>query len=312
HYVLRPDEDRLFAKGLNRSDVIDALQMEMNPTNTPYGRVEFQDQNMYLLARNQNRGSYREDLLSRKRLQQGVLFDVSEVAALGRETVMSEIRRENQSYTRVVSFDFLGPYRFGQDFTRDVIDAFPTPLGTSITFGRSWFGFGSGDSYNLLLVFALALLSVWMIVSALLEKWMDPLVVLLAVPLSAIGIMYGTMFHDLSFDRNAMAGSLLAIGVVVNNAILLMHGKERMRQARIHGLRSWLYVYKSKMRTVLITSFTTLGGLMPLVLFDTSDFWQTLATVVCWGLASSTFFLLLLMGIWEGTGKKREALKRLS
>ncbi|MEX0771891.1 MAG: hypothetical protein WD038_01915, partial [Balneolales bacterium] len=86
----------------------------------------------------------------------------------------------------------------------------------------------------------------------------------------------------------------------------------RQRKANIHGASSWLNVYKDKMSTVLITSFTTLGGLLPLVLFDTSDFWQTLATVVCWGLASSTVFLLLLMGIWEGTGKKRNALKRLS
>ncbi|MEX0773450.1 MAG: efflux RND transporter permease subunit [Balneolales bacterium] len=241
HHVLRPDDDRLFSKGLNRTDVIQALQMEMNPINTPYGQVEFQDQNMYLLARNQDRGGYREDFLNKKRLQQGVLFDVSEVATLNKETVMSEIRRENQSYMRVVTFDFLGPYRFGQNFTQDIIDAFPTPIGATISFGQSWFGFDDDDGYSLLLVFGLALLSVWMIVSALLEKWIDPLVVLLAVPLSAIGIMYGTMFHDLSFDRNAMAGSLLAIGVVVNNAILLMHGKERLRKANIHGARSWLY-----------------------------------------------------------------------
>ncbi|MEX0779387.1 MAG: efflux RND transporter permease subunit [Balneolales bacterium] len=303
HYVLKPDDDRLFSKGLNRSDVIGSLQMGINPINTPYGQVEFQNQHMYLLARTQNKGGYREDFLNSKRLQQGVLFDVSEVATLNRERVMSEIRRENQSYTRVVTFDFLGPHRFGQDYTQGVIDAFPTPVGTSVTFGRSWFGFGGDDSYNLLLVFGLALLCVWMIVSALLEKWLDPLVVLLAVPLSAVGIMYGAMFHELSFDRNAMAGSLLAIGVVVNNAILLMHGKERMRKASIHGYRSWLYVYRNKMRTVLITSFTTLGGLIPLVLFDTSDFWQTLATVVCWGLASSTLFLVMLMGIWEGNHK---------
>jgi multidrug efflux pump subunit AcrB len=49
----------------------------------------------------------------------------------------------------------------------------------------------------------------------------------------------------------------------------------------------------------------TIGGLLPIVFSSESEFWQTLATVVVWGLGSSTILLLLLMGIWESLNFKK-------
>ena len=197
-----------------------------------------------------------------------------------------------------MAFNFLGPSRMGQSTAEQVVETFPVPPGMSVTTGfRGWFG-GEEDR-NLLLIFLMAMMSVWMIISALLERWRDPVVILLAIPLGGIGIMAGTLYHDLQFDRSAMAGALLVMGVVVNNAILLMHGKQKMRLLGVHGIRSWLYVYREKMRPVLITSCTTLAGLLPLMLLEGDGFWQTLAIVVGWGLGASTIFLIGLMGIWE-------------
>src|SRR5699024_23503 len=182
-----------------------------------------------------------------------------------------------------------------------VLEQTPVPVGANIEYGSGGlFSFGNEqNTKNILLLLGLTLLSVWMIVSALLESWLDPLVVILAVPLSLIGIMTGTLYHDLAFDRGAIAGTLLCMGVVVNNSILLTHEKQHMRELGIHGLRSWLYVYRNKMRTVLITTLTTIGGLLPMILFGEGEFWSQLATVTVWGLGSSTILLLLLMGIWE-------------
>ena len=300
HYVLKPDKDVLLSRGMNQREFVNALQMEVNPTNT-FGQVEFAGRQLYLMGTYSEENRYRQQFEHDfRRVGQNNRFRISEVALFDQERVMPQINRENQTYTRIVAFEFLGPFRFGQNFLNDVIDNFAVPMGVTVETGRSWFGFGSRDEdINMLMIMVFALISVWMIVSALLEKWLDPIVVLLAVPLSAMGIMLGAMYHELFFDRSAMAGALLAAGVVVNNAILLMHGKQSLRERRIFGYRAWVYIYREKMRPVLITSLTTLGGLMPLVLMDTSDFWQTLATVVCWGLASSTIFLLLFMGIWE-------------
>jgi len=86
---------------------------------------------------------------------------------------------------------------------------------------------------------------------------------------------------------------------VVNNSILLIHEKQRCRSHGIHGLRSWVQVYRNKMRAVMITSLTTIGGLIPLVVIGTNEFWNDLATVVIWGLGVSLVLIVLLMGVWE-------------
>jgi multidrug efflux pump subunit AcrB len=185
-------------------------------------------------------------------------------------------------------------------YIESVVEQMPVPVGAEISTDRGFFGRGDDKkTRNILIVLALTILSVWMIVSSLLESWGDPLVVILAIPLSLIGVMAGTLYHDVAFDNGAFAGTLLCVGVVVNNAILLMHEKEQQRLLGIHGLRSWVYVYKHKMRAVLITTLTTIGGLIPLIVIGGSEFWQRLATVVVWGLGMSTILLLLLMGIWE-------------
>jgi multidrug efflux pump subunit AcrB len=303
-YYLQLKDDELAMRGLGRADLLSAISLDVNPTNT-FGRIELDGSRMYLIGRNRKRSAYPEALMDEKRESGDVLFSLEEVAALGKQKSQSQIRREDQSYFRTVSVDFLGPYRLGNEFIEQVIEQTPVPVGAAIEYGwGGLFSFGSEqNTRNILLLLALTILSVWMIVSALLESWLDPIVVILAVPLSLIGVMAGTLYHDFAFDRGAIAGTLLCIGVVVNNSILLMHEKQRMREQLIYGLRSWLYVYKNKMRAVLITTLTTIGGLVPMIVFGESEFWQTLATVVVWGLGSSTLLLLVLMGIWESHSK---------
>ncbi|TVQ08914.1 MAG: efflux RND transporter permease subunit [Balneolaceae bacterium] len=300
-YKLSFDPDMLASKGLNRSQLIAALQLDINPENT-FGRIEFNDQTMYLMGISDGASSYWDDFRQLKRRSGGMMFNVEEVATLGKERVMSDIRREDQSYQRVVGFDFRGPYRMGSGFVEQVLETFPRPIGTRVQFGTGWSFGRTEQTRNLLFVLALALFSVWMIVSALLEKWRDPLVVILAVPLSLLGVMSGVLWHNINFDQGAIAGTLLAVGVVVNNSILLMHEKDRQRQLGIFGFRSWRNVYKSKMRPVLITTLTTIGGLIPLILLGSSEFWSDLAIVVTWGLGFSTVLILLLIGIWERDG----------
>ncbi len=302
-YQLKLREERLIAKGLNRRQLVQAIQMDLNPTNT-FGQVEFQDQNMFLIGVNNPVGRYKQDFINAPRTSGNTGFTLNEVALIDREAAMGQIRRENQSYIRTVSFNFLGPQRLGQRYLDEVLEILPLPVGTEIEDTRGFFSFQrEEDRQATWVLIALALLSVWMIVSALLERWRDPIIVIMAVPLSLIGIMTGVLYTGIVFDQGAIAGTLLALGVVVNNGILLMHERERLNLAGIQGLRSWVKVYRRKMRPVLITTLTTIGGLLPLIFLGSSDFWSDLATVVVWGLSFSTIGILLLAGVWEGRGK---------
>jgi hydrophobic/amphiphilic exporter-1 (mainly G- bacteria), HAE1 family len=298
-YVLNLDNERLSMRELNRRDVLESLQLDINPTNVR-GQVELNGERMYLIGTNQAQTLYESDFLDRARISGDKLFKIDEIADLTREKTMSQIIREDQSYSRTLTVDFLGPPRLASNYIESVLEEVPVPVGASIQFGSGFWSWGQDEKLqNYLLLLLLTILSVWMIVSALLESWRDPIVVLLAIPLSLIGVMAGALFHDINFDQGAIAGTLLAVGVVVNNSILLIHEKQRCRAAGVHGLRSWVQVYRNKMRAVLITSLTTMGGLLPLILIGTNAFWTDLAVVVLWGLGTSLTLILLTMGIWE-------------
>jgi hydrophobic/amphiphilic exporter-1 (mainly G- bacteria), HAE1 family len=305
-YVLGLDDERLTLKGLDRRQVLDAIQLDVNPTNER-GLVELAGDRMYLIGRNQLQSRYEDDLMMRARRSGENFFTLQEIGELYREQTLPQIIREDQSYQRTLTVDFLGPHRLAANVIEATLDEVPVPVGASIQFGGGFFSWGQEEQLrNYMLLLALTILSVWMIVAALLESWRDPLVVILTVPLSLIGVMAGALYHDINFDQGAIAGTLLAVGVVVNNSILLIHEKQRTRSLGIFGFRSWVMVYRNKMRAVMITSLTTIGGLLPMIWIGTNEFWNDLAVVVIWGLGTSLTLLLLLVGVWEMEGRWTE------
>ncbi|MEX0722960.1 MAG: efflux RND transporter permease subunit [Gracilimonas sp.] len=296
-YKLQLNEEEILAKDLDRREVISTLLLDINPENT-VGRGEFGGQEMYLIGRSEREKAFEEDMMNRTRTFGDVNFNISAIGEIVQEGGLNEIRRTNQSYERVVSVDYLGNYRMGRDFIEEVVENTPVPVGAKIEFGRGFLGFGNNDSSrNFFFVAILSLLSVWMIVSALLESIKYPIFVILAVPYSLIGIMLGTLANDLAFDRGAIAGSLLCIGVVVNNAILIYHQKQLENGKGIFGLRCWMHVYKKRIRAILITTVTTITGLIPMMIFGNNEFWENLAIVVIWGLSVSTILLLVMTGL---------------
>jgi len=308
HFVLRFDDTDLYLKNLSRREVLASLQMDMNPEFSTFGHVELDGRRHYLITRFRSGTRYQEQFGSEVRRVGQAYLKVDEVALLDKQEVMARIQKQDQTYTRTVSFEYLGSYKNGNDFLTETLESLPVPVG--ITASRPTYNFFNRtdtSGMSLAITLLMAVFCVWMVVSALLESWSASWAVILAVPLSALGIMYGVMEHDIAFDRGAISGALLCIGVVVNNSILLMHRRLESKKFGINGFRAWLQVYRDKTRSVLLTSVTTIGGLMPLILFGGSEFWRNMAIVVSWGLGLSAILLLLLAGIWErGRPRRRQ------
>ncbi|MTI88331.1 MAG: efflux RND transporter permease subunit [Balneolaceae bacterium] len=296
-YVMKMDDERLLAKNLDRGKVLSRMQLDLR-SQTNQGKVEFGGQEMFLLGKTDDGRSYQEDVLNKVREFGDVKFNVAAIGEVVKEKGLTSIIRDNQQYQRIVAVDYLGNYRMASNYIDEVLERTPVPVGTSIKYGGGFFSFGNEDkTRNIWFISLLSLLSVWMIVSALLESWKYPMFVIMAVPYSALGIMMGVLVNDMAFDKGAIAGALLSIGVVVNNAILLYHQKQLENGRGIFGLRCWMYVYKKRLRAILITTSTTITGLLPMMLFGTNEFWENLAIVVIWGLSASTILLLLMTGV---------------
>ncbi len=157
-------------------------------------------------------------------------------------------------------------------------------------------------------VMLLALLITYLLMAALFESWVYPLVIILSVPLGAVGgilglkmLGYYLMLHGESpqtLDVLTMLGFVILVGTVVNNAILIVHQSlNQMRFEQQTPNEAILASVRTRIRPIFMTTATTVFGLAPLVFFPGagSELYRGLGSVVLGGLLVSTIFTLVLV-----------------
>ncbi len=147
----------------------------------------------------------------------------------------------------------------------------------------------------------LALLITYLLMAALFESWLYPLVVILTVPLGAVGGVLGlavlNVFVTQPLDVLTMLGFVVLIGTVVNNPILIVHqALNHIREDGYTPREAVLESVRTRVRPIFMTTVTTVLGLAPLVLFPGagSELYRGLGCVVLGGLLVSTVFTLVL------------------
>lgn len=148
----------------------------------------------------------------------------------------------------------------------------------------------------------LALLITYLLMAALFESWLYPLVIIFSVPLGAVGGVLGLQLLNLyvlqPLDVLTMLGFVILIGTVVNNPILIVHQSlNLMRNDDLSPKDAILESVRTRIRPIFMTTTTTVLGLLPLVLFPGagSELYRGLGSVVLGGLLVSTVFTLILV-----------------
>lgn len=165
----------------------------------------------------------------------------------------------------------------------------------------------------------LALLITYLLMAALFESWLYPLVIIFAVPLGAVGGVLGLTVLNLfvlqSLDVLTMLGFVILIGTVVNNPILIVHQSLNLiREDNLSPREAILESVRTRIRPIFMTTTTTVLGLMPLVLFPGagSELYRGLGSVVLGGLMISTVFTLFLVpALFSLTMEARQSLVNL-
>jgi len=225
----------------------------------------------------------------------GQVVRLADVATLGERDVLTRIVREDQQYQRYVSYEFRGPTKLG-DRTRDaVIAATSLPEGYEIEGEQEW-NWSSEEQEQIWAVLAVSLVLIFMVTAALFESWRQPFVVLLTVPMALVGVFLMFFYSKASFTREAYIGVIMMGGIVVNNAILLVDHINHLRRLDGVGFKEAIVQGTlERVRPILMTSATTILGLLPLVLYSEyadANIWNALAYALIGGLASSTLFVL--------------------
>ncbi len=150
--------------------------------------------------------------------------------------------------------------------------------------------------------FILALIITFLLMAALFESFFYPLIIMVSVPPAAAGGFIGLALVNRfiapqALDILTMLGFIILIGLVVNNAILIVHQTLNFKRAGMAAKEALKASVESRIRPIFMSSLTSVLGMLPLVLFPGagSELYRGLGSVVLGGLALSTVFTIFMV-----------------
>jgi len=297
--ILRPVRESLQKYDLPVQDLLNqvALYLRENVTDR---HVTFARESLQLSIKIQEGEQLELEALKNLLIntRSGELLRLQEIAEISQRRVLSEIYREDQQYRRWVTFEFRGPYKLGNKYVEAILKSTHLPPGYKLEKGDFFF-MREEEKIQIYWVLAVSILLVYMVTAALFESIRQPFAVILTVPLALIGVFMIFYLTDSSFDRNAYIGVILLGGIVVNNSIILIDQINRHRRNGLELRPAIIQGTTERVRPILMTSFTTIVGLLPLIIFveDKSSMWYSLALATVGGLLSSVGLVLTVIPV---------------
>ena len=231
---------------------------------------------------------------------------LSAVATIVEGTGPSQIPRQDKQRRIDINAPVQGqPLGLVIAAAQKVMDAYPLPAGYRWQFGpevtqnNNTFG-------ALALVVVLAIVLIYMLLASQFESFLDPLVIMMSVPLALVGITLSLVVTQRAFGLTAFIGSLMLVGIAVKNAILVIEFTKQLRRDGMSPREALLLAGPRRLRPILMTTFATIGGMLPLAIgIEAGSSTQApLGTVVIGGLISSTILSLLVVPtlyLWVAT-----------
>jgi len=176
---------------------------------------------------------------------------------------------------------------------------FPLPSGFTIVFGGEYEEQQkAADDFAMSIIMALIL--IYMVMAGQFERFLDPLVVMFSVPLAMIGVIPALLLTGTTLNIQSLMGMIMLVGIVVNNAIVLVDYINLMRREKnMPVLEAVIEAGRLRLRPILMTTLTTVLGLLPLSfgLGAGAEIQASLARVVIGGLTASTLVTLIFIPV---------------
>jgi HAE1 family hydrophobic/amphiphilic exporter-1 len=145
----------------------------------------------------------------------------------------------------------------------------------------------------------LAILFMYMILASLYNSFVQPLYIMVAVPLAMIGAFLALLLTGYNLDLFGFIGMLMVLGLVAKNGILLLDFTNKMRDQGMSMREAILHAGPIRLRPILMTTFAMIFGMLPIAmsLGEGAKGREGLATVVIGGLLTSTFLTLVVVPV---------------
>jgi HAE1 family hydrophobic/amphiphilic exporter-1 len=307
--VVAIDREQLAAHGLSVLEVVRHMRRLLG-IDTPWSMlIDGEHERVQLAYDDSDDLEFSDAMQTLIKTQDGKNIKLADLVSFETKQLSGAIVRENQKYSSYLNWEYIGLESMRQDFIKKVLDGLDLPYGYEAEEATREF-FTEEEEGQLTLTLILALAFIFMLLAALFESISLPILVLLSVPMSLVGVFLAFWWTTSTFDSSARIGLILLFGIVVNNAILLLSrfrteatqilkvrlgGDPSADAALFSGTRKhlggsdlWILpkedrvdllraaiarATRIRLRSILLTSLTTMVGLAPLLIHfrDTND-----------------------------------------
>lgn len=225
---------------------------------------------------------------------------LNDIGSIEKRRTGLNIQRNNQEYVIAVGYEFIGSYdllnRMEQEQIKRLNETLPMGFRAG---GGGGYGWWNEQKQRTVLIFVVVLV-IFMICASMFESLRLPLVIVLLIPVSFIGLFIAYPIFGVSFGQGGFAAMIMLCGITVNAGIYLTSEYGTIAGASGQtGLKTYIKAYNRKIVPTMLTILSTVLGLIPF-LFDgrQSQFWFSFAVGVMSGMLFSVIAIVMVMPVF--------------
>ncbi len=317
--IVEPNPSVLGLYGINEAEVARAVLMAIHGDESIELNIDDEDVTLRIQADRQFRAS--ADNLGRMMLtgQDGKRATLDELGSLTRSVGVHAVNRYNRKRSVMAKCNVIKPDIQPDDIFAVLRNQVLPDLGFRPTGGDNMGFIGStgtpsegmraeftGENEErdknfryLQLCMLIAIVLIFGILVYQFNSFRQATIVLLTVPLSFVGVVAGMWLGNFPFSLASFIGLVSLTGIVVNDAIVVVDFINQERSRGVPLRRALIEAGRNRLRPVILTTVTTVGGLLPLMLNLTggAEFWQPLTGAIIFGLMFATVLTLIVIPV---------------
>ncbi len=306
---IRIDRARASSFGISVSSIANEINYSINGKTATTYRADGDDYSVVVLLNDQDRGDI-PDLEKIYVNGTNGRYAVSNFAQVVRGTGPVSISRENKTRTVHLTAGITAGSNAGEvenQIKQAINENMVIPEEVNVSFEGSW-----KDTMNtmkiLLIVVFLAVILVFGVMAGTYESFKDPFINMFTLPFLIVGVVLIHLVTGQAFSMVSMLGVVMLVGIVVNNGIILVDQTNLLVHRGMKVLEACESAGASRLRPVLMTTLTTILGMIPMAFFGdaNSSMTQPIGLCIIGGLTSSTIVTLFIIPVLYSLFNRKE------
>lgn len=293
------DEGAAAAYGLTQEQITGQIQLQFTGQTATQFRENGQEMDVTLLYPEDERSTINDLQDMKIQSPAGASLPLQEVAEFVEIQGPASLMRENQQPQMNVSTDIIGrDLGSVADDVETRLDTMNLPEGYSITMGGQ--AQDMAESFtDLAIALIFSIFLVYAVMAIQFENFLQPFIIMFALPTTIIGVIGGLFFTDLALSIPGFIGIIMLAGIVVNNSIVLVDYINILRRRGMERTDAILEAGRNRLRPILMTTLTTVLAMIPLAIGfgEGAEMQQPLAVTIIFGLSVSSVFTLFFVPV---------------